>query len=110
MHAAAEGALIHILPPFLYFLEADCLVFGAQLVHLHPTALTSHLAACQSLQTQQAQMKGDSSPLCHCCVHGLTEGWLMLGGGIKVGIHAVGGAYWCLMLEPGARVHPGGSR
>ena len=46
MHAAAQGALIHVLPPLLYFLKADCLVLGAQLIDLHPSVQDQSWTAC----------------------------------------------------------------
>ena len=40
MHAACQGALIHILPPFLHLFNGDCLILGAELVNLHQAVFT----------------------------------------------------------------------
>lgn len=47
MHAVAQGALIYVLPPFLYFLKADSLVLRAQLVNLQSTVWNQYKTALQ---------------------------------------------------------------
>ncbi len=34
MHAASQGSLVHVLPTFLHFFNADCLILGTQFIHL----------------------------------------------------------------------------
>lgn len=46
MHAATQGAIINILPTFLYFFNTDSLILGAQLIHLCPKQQETFVSAC----------------------------------------------------------------
>ena len=54
MHAATQGAIINFLPPFLYFLNADSLILGAQLIHLRSKQQHILFEYLQLMQMQYA--------------------------------------------------------